>query len=300
MRLKLILTSSLFVVLSLFLAINAQAQTDSDHTKKYNSDIEPYKLLWNVTATSDYRSKGIDQTFGMPAVQAEFATVLPNQFYVGTWNSTITTGAGYPGAALETDVFFGWFNDINEYHINTGIYGALFPGSNVANFVPSPLEPSMSSGLVHNGDLFLAVRRGSVTIQENVTFTNLGNLLSPTGQTTAGSSYTNLTGSFSMPSWTWADGGWSLITHAGYQFVNNYSAASYFDWKLGIEKKIANMWTVDLAYVQTNAKGNCSMTATTAQPYCYNKYMNASGVGTGPTKNAGGGTVFLSISLANF
>ena len=292
--------NSIIGLMSLFLAVSVHAQTDSDHTKKYNTGLEPYKFLWSVGAVSDYRSKGIDQTFGLPALQVEFGTILPNNFYVGTWNSNVTSGAGYPGALLETDLFVGWFTDIGANHINLGVYGALFPGSNVANYISSPINNSMSSGLVHNGDVFLAVRRGPITIQQNVTFTNAGNMLSPTGQSTAGSAYTNLTGAFPMPSWTWLDGGWSLITHAGYQFINNYSAASYFDWKLGVEKKIANMFTVDLAYVQTNAKGNCSVAATSAQPYCYNKYQNASGVGTGPTKNAGDAAVILSVKIANF
>lgn len=297
---KHILLSYLLTALGLFFVVDAHAQTDSDHTKKYNSTIEPYKLLWNAAVVSSYRSKGIDQTFGLPAAQFEIGTVLPNNFYVGTWLSNVTSGAGYPGTALETDLFVGWFQDIGKFNVNAGVYAALFPGSNVANYVTSPLNNSMASGLVHNGDVFLAVRRGPVTVQQNLTFTNAGNMLSPTGQSTAGSAYTNLTAAFPMKSWTWLDGGWSLISHAGYQFINNYSAASYFDWKFGVEKKIANMWTVNLSYLQTNAKGNCSLATTSAQPYCYTKYLNASGVGTGPTKNAGDATVILSIKVANF
>ena len=290
----------LLLALGLFLAVNAHAQTDSDHTKKYNSQFQPYEVLWNAGVVSDYRGKGIDQTFGLPALQLELGMILPNNFYIGTWNSNVSSGAGYPGALLETDLFAGWFQQVDQFHINAGIYGTLYPGSNVANYISSPINNSMSSGLVHNGDVFLAVRRGPITVQQNVTFTNAGNMLSPTGQSTAGSAYTNLTAAFPMTSWTWLDGGWTLISHAGYQFINNYSAASYFDWKLGIQKKVAKMWTINLSYVQTNAKGNCNAAATSAQPYCYTKYQNASGVGTGSTKNAGDAAVILSINVANF
>lgn len=290
----------LLATFGLFIAINVHAQTDSDHTKKYNSQYQPYEVLWNAGVVSGYRGKGIDQTFGLPALQLELGMILPNNFYIGTWNSNVSSGAGYPGALLETDLFVGWFQQVDQFHINAGIYGTLYPGSNVANYISSPINNSMSSGMVHNGDVFLAVRRGPITIQQNVTFTNASNMLSPTGQSTAGSAYTNLTAAFPMSSWTWLDGGWSLISHAGYQFINNYSAASYFDWKLGVQKKIAKMWTVNLSYLQTNAKGNCSTAATTAQPYCYTKYQNASGVGTGPTKNAGDAAIILSINVANF
>ena len=105
----------------LLLTCNAQAQSDSDHTKKYNPTQEPYTLLWNASVVSDYRSKGIDQTFGLPAFQFELGTLLPNNFYVGTWNSNVSTGAGYPGTFLEADFFAGWTHVIDEYHINTGL-----------------------------------------------------------------------------------------------------------------------------------------------------------------------------------
>jgi len=284
----------------LFLVGNALAQSDSDHTKKYNPTNEPYKLLWNVGVVSDYRSKGIDQTFGLPAFQFELGTVLPNNFYIGTWNSNVSTGAGYPGTFLETDVFGGWTAMVNDYFINTGLYGVVFPGSNVANYVTSPVEPGMSSGLVHNGDVFFAVRKGPVMVQQNITFTNAGNMVSPTGQSTAGSAYTNVLGIFPVNSWTWLDGAWSIVAHTGYQFINNYSAASYFDWKLGIQTKVDKDWTIDLLYIQTNAKGNCSIAATTAQPYCYNKYQYANGSVSGPSKNAGDAAIVLMIKLANY
>lgn len=90
------------------------------------------------------------------------------------------------------------------------------------------------------------------------------------------------------------------MSHVGYQFINNYSAASYFDWTLGVQKTIAKMWTVNLSYFQANAKGNCNAAATTAQPYCYTRSQNASGIGTGSTKNAGDAAVILSINVANF
>jgi uncharacterized protein (TIGR02001 family) len=284
----------------LFLTCHAQAQSDSDHTKKYNPTSEPYQLLWNASIVSDYRSKGLDQTFGLPAFQFELGTLLPNNFYIGTWNSNVSTGAGYPGTFLETDFFGGWTHEINDYHINTGLYGVVFPGSNVANYITSPVEPGMSSGLVHNGDVFLAVRKGPVTVQQNITFTNAGNMLSPTGQSTAGSAYTNLLGVFPVRSWNWLDGEWSVVAHTGYQFINNYSAASYFDWKFGIQTKLDKAWTIDLLYIQTNARGNCSTAATTAQPYCYNKYQYANGTVSGPSKNGGDAAIVLMIKVANF
>ncbi len=287
-------------LISMLIGLNAYAQTDSDHSKKFNAAQTPYQFQWDMDVVSDYRSRGLTQTFGMPAVQGGVGLMLPNHFYVGNWNSTVSSGAGYPGALLETDLFGGWAQQIDEYHINTGIYGIIYPGSNVSNYVFSPFKTGMSSGMVHNGAVFFAVQRGPFSVQQNIAFTNFESMLSPTGASTAGSAYTNLTGNFPMSSWTWADGGWSLIAHAGYQYVANYSAASYVDWKLGIEKKFASMWSANLAYTQTNANGNCSAAAISAQPYCVNKYTNSSGIGSGPTMNSGGAALFLTIKLANY
>ncbi|SNX29308.1 conserved hypothetical protein [Polynucleobacter meluiroseus] len=253
-----------------------------------------------LTAVQDYRSYGIDQSHGLPALQIELGTVLPNHFYVGMFNSNVTSGAGFPGGSLETDLFVGWFHEVNDYHINAGVYGTIYPGSNVQNYVSSPIYPSITSGMVHNGDVFVAVRKGPITIQENLTFTNFSSYKSPTGATTAGSSYTNITGAFPMSTWTWANGGWSLMAHTGYQFFNHYSAGSYFDWQLGISKQIDRTWSVNLSYIQTNARGNCNVAATSAQPYCYAKYQNANGTGTGSNINAGGPTAVLSITATNF
>ena len=225
-------------LISMLIGLNAYAQTDSDHSKKFNAAQTPYQFQWDMDVVSDYRSRGLTQTFGMPAVQGGVGLMLPNHFYVGNWNSTVSSGAGYPGALLETDLFGGWAQQVDEYHINTGIYGIIYPGSNVSNYVFSPFKTGMSSGMVHNGAVFFAVQRGPFSVQQNIAFTNFESMLSPTGASTAGSAYTNLTGNFPMSSWTWADGGWSLIAHAGYQYVANYLLLAMSTGSLVLKKNL--------------------------------------------------------------
>jgi len=135
-------------LVSMLIGLNAYAQTDSDHSKKFNAAQTPYQFQWDMDVVSDYRSRGLTQTFGMPAVQGGVGLMLPNHFYVGNWNSTVSSGAGYPGALLETDLFGGWAQQIDEYHINTGIYGIIYPGSNVSNYVFSPFKTGMSPILI--------------------------------------------------------------------------------------------------------------------------------------------------------
>ena len=44
-------------------------------------------LVSNLTLTSDYRFRGVSQTFGDPAFQAGADFTMPSNFYVGTWAS---------------------------------------------------------------------------------------------------------------------------------------------------------------------------------------------------------------------
>jgi hypothetical protein len=72
----------------------------------------------------------------------------------------------------------------------------------------------------------------------------------------------------------------------------------YTDWKIGVTKDLGG-WVLGAAYVDSNAKGNCgSATILNPQPYCFsNGSINLANVsGVDKTKNAGNGTVVVSVS----
>jgi uncharacterized protein (TIGR02001 family) len=54
----------------------------------------------NINLVSQYRFRGIDQTWGRPAVQGGADLSLANGFYAGTWASNVS-GNSYPGGSLE-------------------------------------------------------------------------------------------------------------------------------------------------------------------------------------------------------
>lgn len=298
-RIRIILFALLGAGLNLFLACNAFAQEHANHNRIYNSTLKTYELIWELAAQTDYRNGGIDQTFGKPVLQGGVGTLLPGGFYIANWNSTVSTGAGYPGAFIETDIFGGWLKQVGDLRMNTGIYSVFYPGSNVANYAKSPLYGRLTSGMVHNGEVFFGLGYKQWYFQQNVNFTNVSNMVGPNGGTTAGSGYSNLMGDFPI-AWDFAGGGWTAISHAGYQYMRNYSTSNYVDWKFGLEKKLAGFWHINLLYTQTNAKGNCSIAATTAQPYCFSQSTSASGVNSGPTKNAGGAAIIFNIIAKNY
>ena len=70
-------------------------------------------LSANVGAVSDYRFRGISQTFGKPAAQFGVDYAHSSGLYVGNWNSNINEGAGYPSSHWETDFYAGYKTSVN-------------------------------------------------------------------------------------------------------------------------------------------------------------------------------------------
>ncbi|HTL26710.1 MAG TPA: TorF family putative porin, partial [Burkholderiales bacterium] len=52
----------------------------------------PHTLTGNVALVSSYRFRGIDQTFGKPALQGGVDYSHASGFYAGNWNSNVNEG----------------------------------------------------------------------------------------------------------------------------------------------------------------------------------------------------------------
>src|SRR5262245_6966550 len=70
----------------------------------------PHTFTGNMAIVSDYRFRGISQTFKQPALQGGLDYSHSSGFYVGNWNSNIDEGAGFPSGNLEMDFYGGWKN----------------------------------------------------------------------------------------------------------------------------------------------------------------------------------------------
>ena len=67
----------------------------------------------NATLVSDYRFRGISQSYKLPAIQAGFDYAHSSGFYLGTWASSVS-GNLYPnGAGLEWDMYGGYKGTIS-------------------------------------------------------------------------------------------------------------------------------------------------------------------------------------------
>ncbi|MDQ5847403.1 MAG: TorF family putative porin, partial [Pseudomonadota bacterium] len=83
----------------------------------------------NASLVSEYRFRGIDQTFGKPAFQGGFDYAHSSGIYVGNWNSNVNSGAGFPHSNLEMDFYGGWKKAFGDFGLDVGAIYYMYPGS---------------------------------------------------------------------------------------------------------------------------------------------------------------------------
>jgi uncharacterized protein (TIGR02001 family) len=95
---------SIFTLTSLVLApLTTQALTLNDD----------FNLDMSVAAVSDYRSRGISQSLGDPAVQAGATLLHSSGLYVGAWTSTVDFGGEFK-TRQELDYYAGYYWQATE------------------------------------------------------------------------------------------------------------------------------------------------------------------------------------------
>ena len=99
-------------------AAPAAAAPPSDHT-----------FTGNVGLFSEYRFRGISQTFGKPALQGGFDYAHASGLYLGNWNSNVSSGAGFPAGNLEMDMYGGWKKSWDDWGLDLGFIYYYYPGS---------------------------------------------------------------------------------------------------------------------------------------------------------------------------
>src|SRR5574342_297321 len=90
----------------------------------------PWTATANINLVSDYRFRGITQTWGKPAVQGGADIAHDSGFFAGTWASNVS-GNEYPGGSMEWDFYGGWnFKLSDDVTIPLGMIYYYYPGSN--------------------------------------------------------------------------------------------------------------------------------------------------------------------------
>ncbi|QEL63543.1 hypothetical protein OTERR_00670 [Oryzomicrobium terrae] len=248
----------------------------------------PHTLTANVGLFSSYRFRGIDQTYGQPALQGGFDYSHASGFYVGNWNSNVASGAGFPGGNLEMDFYGGWKQTFGDFGVDLGALLYYYPGSG-----KGPLVGKTGGETVTNKELYVAgswkfvTLKYSYAIDDYFAAKGINASGAATGRSTAGTSYLDLSANYDLGD------GWGVNAHVGQLYFKNVHNGDYTDWKVGVTKDLSG-WVVGASYVGTNAKGSCSGVG--VNPYCFAKSIDTDGNVSSSKHNAGKGIAVLSVS----
>ena len=257
----------------------------------------PHTFTGNIAIVSDYRFRGISQTYKKPALQGGVDYSHASGFYIGNWNSNVNEGAGFPAGNLEMDFYGGWKKTWGDWGLDLGAIYYYYPGTNAnPNTVPSTaitnprVGGATHTGSVSNTELYIGGSWKWISLKY---YHAIDDYFSLPG--TEGSNYWDLTANYDL------GGGWTLIGHVGQFKLKGWSTGTdltdgdYTDWKIGITKDIKG-WIFGAAYIEANAKGSCN--AGNPGFYCFANQVPNAGIGTGTAgyKDASKGTVVLSIS----
>jgi uncharacterized protein (TIGR02001 family) len=198
-------------------------------------------LTGNFTLTSDYRFRGISQSYKLPAVQGGIDWAHESGLYLGNWNSSIS-GNQYPnGAGLEMDFYGGYKFPIGkDVTLDVGALYYYYPGAFYNGFSGKPEY--------NNFELYVGGVMGPFSAKVFYAISDFFGLDETVGgKSSNGSYYIDLNYSTEiLPKLT-------LGAHVGYQSVKNYSNLSYTDYKIGVTYDWTG-WLLGASFIGTNAE----------------------------------------------
>jgi uncharacterized protein (TIGR02001 family) len=219
-------------------SMSVQAQTaESTPTPEHS-------FTGNVAVVTDYRFRGISQTYKQPAVQGGFDYAHSSGFYVGNWNSNVSGNSYNNGAGLEMDFYGGYkFAPVQDLNLDIGLLYYYYPGAEVGN----------TGVKYNNGEIYIGGTYKWFSAKYNYGLTDFFGLRSQTAPgitgprgDSKGSGYLDLAATFDVYEKT------TLTLHVGRQWVRNYGALNYTDYKIGVARDFG-FATLGLAVIGTNA-----------------------------------------------
>jgi uncharacterized protein (TIGR02001 family) len=253
----------------------------------------------NIGLFSDYRFRGISQTFKQAAVQGGFDYSHSSGLYLGTWASNVTGtpsfGPGYQNGSLEWDMYGGYKGSIVEdlgfdvgllyYYYpnaryvvptkdkynNTEIYGAL-----TWKWLTAKYNYAISDYFGTNSNTFGGFCGVNSSGLQFVRTNAPNGCFGATPGGSRGSGYLDISAAYELAPKL------NLLAHVGHLSVANYSQFNYNDYKLGLTYEY-NGFVFGASYISTDAKA----------PF----YRAVEGTGTGlDVRDTQKGTILLSVS----
>lgn len=225
----------------------------------------PHSVSGNMGIFSDYRFRGISQTFKQPAVQGGIDYSHSSGFYLGNWNSNVS-GLSFPDGSIEMDFYGGYKFGAGPVTLDVGLLQYYYP------------DVKLGTEKVDTLEAYVGVSWKFLSAKYSITTDDYFGLSaatsgSCTGADSKGSGYLDISASYEiLPKLT-------LVGHIGNQSIEDCDPLEYSDWKIGLVYDL-NGWMLGAAYVDTDAT-EALYTLTSA---------------SGEVKEIGKGTVVLSVS----
>jgi uncharacterized protein (TIGR02001 family) len=219
---------------------------------------EPSPVSGNISIVSDYRFRGISQTYLGPAIQGGLDFAHRSGFYLGNWNSNISSQVYTGGSGIEMDFYGGWKKSFGEFGIDLGTIYYWYPK---AEWNSSTGSSTGDAGF-DNWEVYAGASWKWLSAKVFYALSDYFGL----ADEQAGSYYTHKDTGAALGGRGGSDGTWyldlaasvpltkqlSVIAHYGMLEVEKYSELNYKDWKLGVTYDLDG-WLLGAAYVDTDA-----------------------------------------------
>lgn len=236
--------------------LHAAARAEGEAPAAVPAPTPEHTFTGNVAFVSDYRFRGISQTWKRPAVQAGFDYAHASGLYAGTWASSVSGNSYNNGAGIEWDLYGGYRLPLAEaVTLDLGALAYVYPG---ARLNAAPGQPSAHK--YDNVDVYAAVTAGAFSAKLSIAATDYFGLdgatagyayfsALPAEGSSRGTAYLDLNYGLELGQ------GVSAGLHLGRLWVRRYGELSYTDWKLSVSKALPELGglTLALAVVGTDA-----------------------------------------------
>src|SRR6185295_246130 len=222
----------------------------------------PPPVTGNMTIASDYRFRGISQTYKGPAIQGGVDYANASGLYLGNWNSNVSSFAFLGGSSIEMDFYGGWKKSFGDFGLDVGTIYYYYPNAEVNS---TTIPGTSGSSKFDNWEIYIGGSWkwisakfcyaldnyfGLDNVQADKFFVNKTTNAPLGGHgDSKGTTYLDLTATYPV------NEKFSVIGHYGMLKVKNYGDLDYNDWKVGATYDL-NGWVFGAAYVDTDAKSD--------------------------------------------
>lgn len=241
------------LALSTTLGLACQAAQAQEAAGTAGAAASPHTLAGNLALVTDYRFRGISQSWRLPAVQGGIDYTHASGLYLGNWNSSVSSNSYNNGASLERDFYGGYrFEAARDWTADLGLLHYLYPGARLNS---APAAPT--SARYDNTELYAGISHGPFSAKLSYAVSDYFGL---NGQTAAYAYWSALPDRGGSKGTTYLDLNYTvelgpqltLGLHLGRTAVRHYGELSYSDVKLSLNKEWQGL-TLSLALVGTDA-----------------------------------------------